>query len=567
VEPLFQEGTPLLLARDGVKPQAGDLVLFSQGQGRRARIGRVLGRKTVLGDVLDALLLDNLVERGFGPEVEGEAAEAAALEHRRDTFRADLRDLFTFTVDPATARDFDDALSFVPGPAGLTTVYVHIADVSYYVGEGTALDEEALRRATSVYVATGVEPMLPGLLSAGVCSLQPGHDRKAVTVEADVDPEGRVKRVVFYRSLIRSDQRLDYDELEDVFRGGQVPSPALTQALALGRPLAQRLRRNRFERGSLRITSTEPEFHYDQGGTIIGAHRAEELESHGFIEEYMLLANEQVATYLERERVPAVYRVHDLPDPFAVDHLLDVLAGLDLPTPVFDPLQATPADLRRVVRETADWVDRATPRGRGKAALVAQVLRAQARAVYQTENIGHFGLALGTYTHFTSPIRRYPDLLVHRALLARLGLGPQPTTSTLAEWAEHCSLMERQAAKVELKGDDIALAHLLKARLDREGWGTVFEAQILSLVHAGAFVLFEDLYQAFLPARALPGDYYELDEAGTALVGRRTGQAYRLADILRVQVTGVDEARGRVDAAPVLPGERSPNPNGDGGRR
>ena len=178
VEPLFQEGPSLLLARDGVKSQSGDLVLYAHAHGRRARVSRIIGRKTVLADVLEALLLDNLAQRGFGPEVEAEAAEAAGLEGRRDTFRSDLRHLFTFTVDPATARDFDDALSFVAGPAGLTTVYVHIADVSYYVGEGTALDEEALRRATSVYVATGVEPMLPPMLSSGVCSLQPGRDRK-----------------------------------------------------------------------------------------------------------------------------------------------------------------------------------------------------------------------------------------------------------------------------------------------------------------------------------------------------------------------------------------------------
>ncbi len=332
--------------------------------------------------------------------------------------------------------------------------------------------------------------------------------------------------------------------------------------------MAQTLRENRFRRGSLRITSTEPAFHHDEQGVIVGAHRAEELESHGFIEEYMLLANEQVASYLEREHVPAVYRVHDAPDPFRVDHLLDMLSSLDLPTPVFDPLAATPAEVRRVVRETAEWVDRVTPKGRGKEALVSQVLRAQARAVYQTENIGHFGLALGTYTHFTSPIRRYPDLLVHRALLGRLGLDQRPVTSTLSEWAEHCSRMEREAAKVELRADDIALAHLLKSRLDGAGWQTVFEGQIVSLVHAGAFVLFDELYEGFLPARVLPGDYYELNELGTALVGRRTGAAYRLADLLPITVTGIDEARGKVNLAlptedrDERPSARHPRPGG-----
>ena len=183
VEPLFQKGPSSLPARDGVRLQAGDLVLYTWAPANKVRVVRVIGKKGVLADVIEALLLDNLIERGFSAEVLAEAAEAAELEGRRDTFRVDLRDLFTFTVDPETARDYDDALSFEAGDDGAVTVFVHIADVTYYVAEGTALDDEALRRATSVYVSTGVEPMLPPLLSSGVCSLQPGVDRKTVTVE------------------------------------------------------------------------------------------------------------------------------------------------------------------------------------------------------------------------------------------------------------------------------------------------------------------------------------------------------------------------------------------------
>ena len=277
------------------------------------------------------------------------------------------------------------------------------------------------------------------------------------------------------------------------------------------------------------------------------AHPSEELASHHFIEDYMVLANEQVATYLEREQVLTLYRVHDAPDPFRLDHLLDLLSSLDLPTPRFDPMTATAADVRRVMIETSEWIDSSTPRQRGKAALQQQVLRAQSRAVYQTQNIGHFGLSLGTYCHFTSPIRRYPDLVVHRGLLARLGLAPVPTTSTLDEWAELCSVKEREASRIELTADDIALAFLLKARLDRDGWDATFDGQIVSFVHAGAFVLFDRLYQGFLPARALPGDFYELDELESALVGRRTGAAFRLADLVTVRVTAVDQTRGKVD--------------------
>ncbi len=281
---------------------------------------------------------------------------------------------------------------------------------------------------------------------------------------------------------------------------------------------------------------------------MIGADPSEELESHWFIEGYMVLANEQVASFLEGEHVPTVYRVHDLPDPFRVDHLLDILSSLGLPTPAFDPMMATPQDIRRVTRETAEWVDRYTPAGRGKAALVQQVLRAQARAVYQTTNIGHFGLASPTYCHFTSPIRRYPDLLVHRGLLAQLGLGPAPTTSSLSDWAEHCSRTEREAAKVELKADDIVLAHLLRRRLDEEGWRqSVFEGQVLSLTRRGMFVLFERLFQGYLSVSELPRDQYSLNELETALEGRRSGATYKVADIVKIKVLAVDEARGRVD--------------------
>jgi len=550
-EPLFQKGPASLIAREGLRAQAGDLVLYTFAHGRRVKVLRVVGRKSVLADVIEALLLDNLVQRGFTPRVLAEAEEAGALEGRRDAHRADLRDLFTFTVDPETARDFDDALSFEAGE-GLTVVYVHIADVSYFVLEDTALDQEALRRGTSIYVATGVEPMLPPGLSAGACSLQPGVDRKTVTAEMEVEPSGRVRAVRFYRSLIRSDLRLTYDQLEEVFQGARpAPSAELAQALALGRPLAARMRENRFDRGSLRISSTEPEFHWEGGELPAGAYPAEELESHHFIEEYMLLANEQVAAYLERRHVPAVYRVHAAPDPFQLDHLLDVLSSLDMPTPAFDPLSATPGEIRRVARETGEWLGRFTPAGRGRTALMQQVLRAQSRAVYQTENIGHFGLALQNYTHFTSPIRRYPDLLVHRALLGELGLAARPTTSTLAEWAEHCSRMEREAAKIELRSDDITLAHLLKRRLDGQGWSSTFAGEIVSLVPAGAFVLFEHLHEGFLPARDLLGDYYELNDLQSALIGRRTGKAYRLADLLTIQVAAVDEARGKVDLVPA----------------
>lgn len=550
VEPLFRSGPALPVERGSIRPQPGDLVLFTFSLGFKAQILRSLGKRSVLGDVLDALLADSLVKRGFSPKVLAEAEKAAELEKVEDPYRVDLRDLYTFTVDPVAAQDFDDALSFERTERGTTIVYVHIADVSYYVLEGTALDREALRRGNSVYVATGVEPMLPPVLSSGVCSLAPGQERKAVTVEMEVSDEGKVINTRFYRSLIRSDKRLNYEQLERMFRGEEAIDPHLAEPLEWGRRLARTLREARDQRGSLRIESIEPEFEWDEEGRVMSADPAEELESHWFIEEYMVLANEQVASFLERSRVPTVYRVHDLPDPFHLSNLLDVLASIGVPTPPFDPLTATPREIRHVARETAEWVARHSSLHQGKAALMQQVLRAQARAVYHTVNIGHFGLASQAYCHFTSPIRRYPDLLVHRGLLATLGLGPAPTTTFLTDWAQHCSETEREAAKIELKADDIVLAHLLRRRLQEDGWAErVFEGQIMSLTRKGLFVLFERLFQGYLPVSELPPDQYVLNELDTALVGKRTGRTFRLADLLPVRILGVDEVRGRIDLA------------------
>ncbi len=547
VEPLFQPGPPLPVERGPVKPQPGNLVLFTFSHGFKAQIVRPLGKSGVLKDVMEALLADSGIRRGFSQPVLVEANRSAPLHEVSDPDRVDLRDLYTFTVDPEMAQDFDDALSFAKRTDDVTTVYVHIADVSYFVTEGTALDREALRRGNSVYVATGVEPMLPGLLSAGVCSLRPGEERKTVTVEMDLDDAGRVLQTRFYRSLIRSDARLDYEQAERMFRGIEPMPPSLAAPLARGRELSRTLRRVRQERGSLQVESTEPEFEWDEDGEVTSADPGEELESHWFIETFMVLANEQVASFLEREQVPTVYRVHDLPDPLRVDHLLDVLSSLGLPTPLFDPMLATSADVRRVMRETAEWIDTHAAAGLGRAALTQQVLRAQARAVYATVNIGHFGLASPTYCHFTSPIRRYPDLLVHRTLLGRLGLGPEPSGAFLSEWAEQCSKTEREAAKIELKADDIVLAHLLKRRLAEEGPNSVFEGQVVSLTRRGMFVLFDRLFQGYLSTNELPRDEYRLNELETALEGRRSSRAYKLADPLSVRVLAVDEVRGRVD--------------------
>ena len=567
VEPLFQAGPSLPVERGSVKPLPGDLVLFTFSRGFRAQIVRPLGKSGVLKDVMEALLADSGIRRGFSHAVLAEAAKAAPLQDTQDPGRIDLRCLFTFTIDPVMAKDFDDALSFVRDVDGVTTVYVHIADVSHFVSEDTAIDREALRRGTSVYVATGVEPMLPDLLSSGVCSLRPGEDRKTVTVEMDLDTSGGVIRGTFYRSLIRSDARLDYEQVERMLRGLEPTPPELAEPLGWGMELAGFLRDARLQRGSLRVESTEPEFEWGDDGQVAAADPGEELQSHWFIENFMVLANEQVASFLERAQIPTVYRVHALPDPYRVGRLLDILSSLGMPTPLFDPVTATSDDIRRATRETAEWIDTHAAQGLGRAALTQQVLRAQSRAVYDTVNVGHFGLASNTYCHFTSPIRRYPDLLVHRALLGYLGLSPEPTTAFLSGWAEQCSKTEREASKIELKADDVVLAHLLRRRLSEEGWNTVFEGQVMSFTRRGMFILFERLFQGYLSFSELPRDEYRLNELESALEGRRASRAYKLADFVKVRVLAVDELRGRVDLTLAGPDGQNDESRGRGNGR
>ena len=343
-------------------------MLFTFSFGFKACIVRSLGKSNVLADVMEALLVDGLVQRGFSPKVLAEAATAAELHDVEDADRVDLRDLYTFTVDPVMAQDFDDALSFERTPAGTTMVYVHIADVSYFVREGTALDKEALRRGNSVYVATGVEPMLPPQLSSGVCSLQAGRRPQG---RHRGDGGGRRGRGAAQPLLPVAHPQRQRDWTTSSWSGcsratrpwtptwpgpcelGRTAGPDTAAGAArAGQPA------DRVHRAGVRVGR--------QGPVIVGADASEELESHWFIENYMVLANEQVASFLEQERVPTVYRVHDVPDPFNMEHLLDVLASLGLPTPAFNAMAAGPQEIRRVMRETAAWVDRFTPAGRGK---------------------------------------------------------------------------------------------------------------------------------------------------------------------------------------------------------
>jgi ribonuclease R len=512
------------------------------GRGR-ARLEKALGPAERIENVLEGLLEHEGVRSDFEPH----DPPWPSLEGR-----VDLRDQLAFTIDPETAKDFDDAISVRREGDGLRA-WVHIADVSHFVPAGTPLDRGAAERSFSVYVPGLVAPMLPPELADDLCSLRPHQDRLCVTVEVPFDARLEPGEPSFYRSVIRSHERLTYGRAERILAGDERADDDLADGLGLSERLALELRRRRFARGALRISSREIAFAFDGKGGVERASLESEPHAHMLVEELMILANEAVAGLLAGRRREAIYRVHERPDPQAIGHLLAKLADLQVPTPPApDEERLTPglaAGLAAQVSESvSDYVERS---GRGREAFPALVLRALKQARYDTRNLGHSGLASPAYSHFTSPIRRYPDLVVHRALLRELGVADEPPAEEPEELAEHCSATERRAADIEYRADDICLAWLLEAVLFERGWEATFDGEINGVIPSGLFARFGEVFEGFVPARRLADDYYELNALGTALVGRRTKRTFRLGDPIEVVVTDIDRAEGKVEVRPA----------------
>jgi ribonuclease R len=530
------------------RARPGDLVLLrTAGQGRgHARVLRRIGRPDVARDVIEALMLARGLRRGFP-----DAVERAAEEPPADRTRRDLRDQPTITIDPASASDFDDAISAEPIGDEAWRVWVHIADVSTYVRPDSPLDREARRRGTSVYAPGAVEPMLPARLSGDACSLVAGQDRPAVTVEIEMrGPE--VRKASFHRSLIRSDERLDYDRVDRIFAGHEPALEPWAATLAAARAAAGALAAAREARGALVVESSEPEFEFDEAGHVVAARAVPQTESHRVIEHLMIAANERVATLLDERRIPALYRVHEPPEPTSVRRLVEQLASLDVPTPAIGD-HMTAQQAAEVAAECSRLVDEQVRRtGHGRMALTSLVLRSLKQAHYSPHNLGHAGLHSPRYCHFTSPIRRYPDLVCHRALLSAVGGGePAPERAGLEEEGTWASERERDAMAIERDADDVARSFLLTRELFETGWSRVWEGEVVGLAPVGAFVSFGDGYEGLLPVRRLRGEWWELNEQETILHGTRGGGAIRLGDPVKVEVGKVDAPRGRVDLEPV----------------
>jgi ribonuclease R len=528
----------------------GQLVVLRSGSGR-AKIERVLGKPDVARDVIEALMVDRGLARRFPPGVERAAKEASEAVEPGE--RKDFRDLPTFTIDPVSAKDFDDAISAEELEPGRWRIWVHIADVSAYVKPGSQIDREAYQRATSVYVPGAVEPMLPEVLSNGACSLVPGQERLAVTVEMELRGAEVVKSA-FHRSLIRSDERLDYDRVDRIFAGEERAEGVWAKPLAAARAAAAALQERREDVGALVIEAVEPDFRFDGQGHVKAAEPTVQTESHRVIEHMMIAANETVARLLDGRGVPALFRVHERPDPSAVERLVEQLTALGVPTPPLpDPLSPSQAaDLIGPISRAVDQHVR--KQGHGRRGLTTLVLRSLKQARYDPRNLGHAGLHSTAYCHFTSPIRRYPDLICHRALLSAIGAGEAaPKRSVMPEAAEWTSARERDAMVIERDADDIARCFLLERELYQRGRETEFDGEIVSLIGAGAFIEFGDGYEGMLPVRKLGGrdEWWELDDHGVVLHATKSGAQLKLGDRVRVMVERVEAPRGRVDLLPV----------------
>lgn len=539
-EPFFTAGSPVVLEKKGSnEARPGDLVVVRAGRGR-AHLVKVLGDATNVEAVIEGLLVEK-DELGAREPVD---PVQPPMEDR-----VDLRDLPTFTIDPETAKDFDDALSLRREGDGIRA-WVHIADVSAYVRAESVLDRGAAGRANSVYVPGRVAPMLPHELADDLCSLRPQVDRLCVTVEVPFDGSLRAGEPVFYRSLIHSDARLAYGQAERILAGDeQAPSAAVLEGLRLADTLTAELRRRRFARGALRITTKEVAFSFDGRGGVESAWNEGEPEAHRMVEELMILANESVAALLAGRRREGMFRIHEQPDPQAIALLLAKLAELEVPTPPAPkPDEIGPSVAAELAAAIADRLtDYVEKSGRGRLSFPPLVLRSLKQARYDPFNKGHSGLASPAYCHFTSPIRRYADLVQHRALLNELGLESEPLDGDLPELAEHLSVRERESMQVEYLADEICLCWLLEKRLFVDGWEAAFEGEITGLIGAGLFVTFGEVFEGFLPSRKLSDDRYEPTLLGTALVGRRSGRTYRIGDVIGVQVAGIRRAEGKVE--------------------
>lgn len=514
----------------------------------------VLGKEGENNTEIHAILAEFGLPYSYPESIERAASKITdGITPEEIARREDMRDVLTFTIDPKDAKDFDDALSIRMMPNGHYEVGVHIADVTHYVRPETALDKEAFKRATSVYLVDRVVPMLPEHLSNGVCSLRPNEEKLTFSCIFEMDLEGKVYKERIAKTVTLSDRRFTYEEAQEVIETGRGDHADELQAL---NTIARNLRAERLKKGAMEFDRAEVKFDIAPDGTPLGVYYKVSKDANKLVEELMLLANRTVAKTIgdpgARKKPKAfVYRIHDKPDPVRLSDLASLAAnfGYKIKT------QGTPREINRSINKMLEDVA-----GRGEENLLSTLaIRCMAKAVYSVNNIGHYGLCFDYYTHFTSPIRRYPDMLVHRLLAKYLDGGRSVNLDKLEDECEHCSKMEQTAVSAERSSIKYKQVEFMSSHIGEE-----FAGVITGVTEWGLYVeLTENMCEGLIPVRDLANDYYNLDERNYCLVGERTGTSYRLGDEVVVRVARADVQRRMLDFVPVSDkGNGLENPEG-----
>lgn len=524
-------------AKDGEKVLVSIIEWPKNAKNPIGRVKHVLGKKGENNTEMNAILADFGFPLEFPKEVEKEASTIPEdITAEEIAKRRDFRNITTFTIDPADAKDFDDAISYQVLENGNYEIGVHIADVSHYVIPDTALDKEAFERGTSVYLVDRVIPMLPERLSNNLCSLRPNEDKLCFSAVFELDDKANVIEQWFGRTVIHSDRRFSYEEAQEIIEGKE---DSLAPAILKLNELAFILRDRKFKNGAISFESEEVKFHLDENGKPIGVYTKIRKEAHKLIEDFMLLANRKVAEFIGKQgrgknKLPFVYRFHDVPNP-------ETLTNFSQFASRFGHRLVIKSD-----KETAKSLNSLMTKIEGSKEqnlLTSLAVRSMAKAIYTTKKTSHYGLAFDYYTHFTSPIRRYPDVMVHRLLQYYLEGGNKINADHYEKMSEHSSQMEKKAAEAERASIKYKQAEFLQDQI-----GVEYTGIVSGVTEWGMYVeIEENKCEGMVRLRDITDDFYTLDEKNYAIIGQRKKKVYQLGDEVQIKVKKVDLEKRQID--------------------